>query len=250
MRGLFLSLGLLLAAPVQAGDACDDSADTRVVQLGWGFTNVWAVSGAGGTVLVDAHNPGAEERLIKQLERADISRDEVTLVLVTHGHADHTGSAEALGELLDVPVAIGAPDLEAAEAGHDVTLGATDFRGRTLARLLDHSFAPFTPDLVVEESLDLSDYGVSATARHVGGHTPGSMVVELEDGRALVSDLIRGGMIRRHKPTLHFFQHDPVTSDAALVEVAREATCLLPGHGKSLKPERTLRWVERKGHAP
>jgi len=248
MRGFLLCSALLLAAPAQAGGACDDSDSTRVVQLGWGFTNVWAVSGAGGTVLVDAHNPDAEDRLIKQLERADISRDEVTLVLVTHGHADHMGSAEALGALLDVPVALGELDRDATEAGHDVTLGATDFRGRTLARLLDHSFAPFTPDLWVEDTLDLSDYGVPGVARHVGGHTPGALVVELEDGRVIVSDLIRGGMVRRHKPTLHFFQHDPAVSDAALVALAEEATCLLPGHGKSLKPERTLRWVERKGH--
>jgi glyoxylase-like metal-dependent hydrolase (beta-lactamase superfamily II) len=43
-------------------------------------------------------------------------------------------------------------------------------------------------DLVVREPLDLAPWGVAGRVVPMPGHTPGSLVVVLDDGRAFVGD--------------------------------------------------------------
>jgi len=73
-------------------------------------------------------------------------------------------------------------------------------------------FAGFTPQIQLDGPQRLDDYGVGAEMIPVGGHTPGSYVVLLDDGDAIVGDLIRGGFasdrIRPGHPLRHFFTED------------------------------------------
>jgi len=59
---------------------------------------------------VDTGNKGKAVRVLAALERNGISRDQVSLILITHGHSDHFGSARELQKILKVPVAAGIPD--------------------------------------------------------------------------------------------------------------------------------------------
>jgi hydroxyacylglutathione hydrolase len=241
-----LALLALLPSPALAGDACAPDGGVEAVQIGFNFVNVWALIGESGIVLIDAHNPGEEDKVLDKLSKAGITASEVTLIVLTHGHGDHAGSALALKEALDVPVAVQALDVPAVEAGEPlVPLPYTDWRGRALIPFLHHEYDPFSPDLVIQDSLDLSRWGVDAEVRWVGGHTPGSVIVDLKDGRVLVGDLIRGKMQNPDKPTLHFFQEDLPTAHARLRELAGSQRCLMPAHGDPLEAAEVLEWLDR-----
>jgi len=84
-----------------------------VVQMGAGGANVFLLRGEGGNVLVDAGNPGQAERILGQMARLGVAPGDVRLILITHGHVDHFGSAAALRREIGAPVAIHALDAPA-----------------------------------------------------------------------------------------------------------------------------------------
>jgi hydroxyacylglutathione hydrolase len=220
----------------------------EVVNVGTGYIRVYAIEGPGGVVLVDAHYPKHEDDILRRLEAAGIDPDRVTALVLTHGHPDHAGSAAALAARLDVPVIAGALDVEACAAGDQVELHATGSRGRLMGVFVGKGFPAVQVDVPVADALDLAPYGVDAAARWVGGHTAGSLVVTLDDGRVISGDLIRGHLFRRDRPTLHFFHDAPVQAhDALRALIAEGHTAFLPAHGAELSAEDLGEWLATRG---
>lgn len=216
----------------------------RVVDVGWSFVSVFALDGGDGVVLVDSHYEDHERRILRRLERAGIEADRITLILLTHGHSDHVGSAEGLARRLGVPIVVGAGDAAALPVGTVGDLPFTSGFARALGATFHQRWEPFEADLVVTDRLDLAPYGVAGEARVVGGHTPGSLVVTLPDGVVLVGDLVRGGLVHQHAPALHFVHTDAVAAHAALdALLAGGFTTFWPSHGKELSAERMERWL-------
>lgn len=223
-------------------------AGSTVTNIGWAFRSVYVVRGSDGIVLVDAHNPDREDRILRRLAHAGFDPDDVTLVVATHGHPDHAGSTAALAARLDVPVAAGAADIPYLSAGV-VPLHPTGTAGRIAGLLVKTRFPPVTVDLAVTDRLDLGPWGVDGELRVVGGHTPGSLVVDLRDGQVISGDLIRSGLVRHHTPRLHFFHDDEPGADAALgALVTGGATTLWPSHGGALAADDVADWLVRTGH--
>jgi hydroxyacylglutathione hydrolase len=231
---LLLSVAVALAEPV------------RVVEVGWSFVSVFALDAGEGVVLVDTHYPGKESRLLRRFAREGIAADRFSLVVLTHGHADHAGSAAALRERLDVPVAAGAGDEGMLASGEMGELHFTGSAGRLASVLIKRHFPPLVPDRVVAERLDLSPYGVRGEVRHVGGHTPGSLVVTLPDeGVVLVGDLVRSRLLRHHRPQLHFVHDDVERAHRVLDDLLEEGfTSFVPSHGGALDAQQLATWLE------
>lgn len=88
------------------------------------------------------------------------------------------------------------------------------------------------PDIVVhgEAPYPLDAFGLDGTLVHVGGHTPGSIVVHLGNGAVILGDLVRGGWLaglsNRGAPRRLFHQY-PVEDSIAIAEgfVRRVAAC-------------------------
>ncbi|MDK2891528.1 MAG: hypothetical protein PWR21_2160 [Methanoculleus sp.] len=70
-------------------------------------------------LLVDTGNPGDETVILAAMRKAGIRPDEVSLILVPHGHPDHCGSADALRELTAAPVAVHEADAALMRLGFD-----------------------------------------------------------------------------------------------------------------------------------
>jgi glyoxylase-like metal-dependent hydrolase (beta-lactamase superfamily II) len=90
----------------------------------------------------------------------------------------------------------------------------------------------FTPDIMMNngDTVSLKDFGVDGLVRHTGGHTPGSIAVELSSQDALVGDLIAsgiliGGIAFTGRATRPPFEDDPQT-------VARELERMVEGGAK------------------
>ncbi len=59
--------------------------------------------------------------------------------------------------------------------------------------MVDLAFPGVRADLALDAPLDLRPYGVAGRVEPLPGHTPGSVVVLLDSGDAVVGDLVRGG---------------------------------------------------------
>jgi glyoxylase-like metal-dependent hydrolase (beta-lactamase superfamily II) len=63
-------------------------------------------------------------------------------------------------------------------------------------RLMNHlagwlSYTGTKPDIVMDDEFDLSDYGIPGKVIHTPGHSPSSISVMLDNGEALIGDLVR-----------------------------------------------------------
>ncbi len=182
-----------------------------IVPLPLSISNAYLLIGD-RPVLVDASIPGEEQKLLDLLDQHGIAPSDLALVVLTHEHTDHTGAVNAVSRT-GVPIAIGADDAGLLERGANELLSANGFVGRVLRPSIARmTFAGASPQVLVREPLRLDAYGIGASMVPVSGHTAGSCVVLLDDGDAVVGDLLRAGFafsrIRPHHPLRHYFAED------------------------------------------
>ena len=211
---------------------------TKVLTLPLSISNAYLILGD-RPVLVDAGAPKDGDRLVAALRQHGITPKDLSLIALTHGHTDHTGAVGAAAGG-GAPVAIGATDTPLLRSGANGVLPPTGPAGVLLRPLVRRTtFAGFTPHIQLNGQQRLDDYGVGAKMVPVGGHTPGSYVVLLDDGDAIVGDLIRGGFasgrIRPGHPLRHFFTEDrPANRAAVQLVLDHNPARIYVGHGGPL----------------
>ena len=175
-------------------------------------TNSWLLTepGASQAILVD---PGPEQpaHLAAMIEAAEAIGARISLVLLTHGHADHSAGARSLHELTGAPVRALDPHHRLGEEG-----------------LADG-------DVVVLAGLELS---VVATP----GHTTDSLTFLLGADRALLTGdtvLGRGSAVIAH-PDGHLGAYLSSLDRLSELAGATDATWVLPGHGPACPDPVTL----------
>jgi glyoxylase-like metal-dependent hydrolase (beta-lactamase superfamily II) len=223
-----------------------DEVVRGVWRAGTHYVNWYVVDGgSAGLTVVDTGLPGYAKGLDGSLAQLGRRRADVTAVLLTHGHVDHTGMASAL----------------AASGAHvhlhpaDASLAAnprTNRPERTLPYLLWPATAAFVAHALRQGALRSSpapptvslvpgatvDVPGQPLVTHVPGHTAGSCLLEFrEHGVVFVGDLLctRDPITgRRTEPQL---QTRGSNSDSAQALLSLQklqhvsARVVLPGHG-------------------
>jgi hydroxyacylglutathione hydrolase len=154
-------------------------------------------------IIVDTGIPGYEEKILKAMDEKGIKPADISLILITHGHYDHYGSAVALKQKTGAPVAIHKDDSEALRTGVHPKLIPFGMQGKIMVGLTGMMKMPekgMEPDILIEGEMDLSKYGIAGKVVPTPGHTRGSVSVLLDGGCALIGDLIFGGFIRKKAP--------------------------------------------------
>lgn len=218
------------------------AAASEVVTVSWGFTNVHAVVGDEGVILVDTHYPRKGDRILKRLEKAGVEPDDIRAIVVTHAHADHAGSATELSDALDVPILAGQLDRDALHDGRFSRGRVTGLLGALIYPTAARGYPEVEPDVFVTATRSLAAWGVDGDIVPVGGHTPGSLAVVLDDA-ALVGDLVRGRLFAHKRPTKHFLHHDRAAAEAALGTLLDGIDTVYPGHGGPLEADRVRGWL-------
>lgn len=208
--------------------------DLSIHHVNVGIGNVYALEGDGGVVVVDLSEKGDLPDIERALDFIGIALNDITLVVMTHGHLDHLGPAKELQDKLDAPLALGESDAAFAEAGFSEPPKSQIPDGELVRPFLDKSFPAFTPDVLIGSELDLHPFGVPGRVAGTPGHTKGSVSVVLESGDVFVGDLVRGtdeGDGHQGVATTHYYSEDPIGDVSSLSTFASTGNFFFPGHG-------------------
>lgn len=169
--------------------------------LPWGMINCYLIKSKSKHILVDTGVPGSEKKIIKQLNTLGIKLEDIGLMIITHGHIDHFGSAPAIQNIAPIPILIHEADKAALEKGMGMeeTLKATSKIWDIMLKpqVIKERIKPCKADIVMRgrEPFDLKPYGVGGRVIHTPGHTPGSLSIILDDGNAIIMDVASSGIL-------------------------------------------------------
>lgn len=223
-----MRLGLLtaLVATTLGAHAADVAALTPDIrQIRVGISNVFVVK-TNPIMLIDSGGKEDLEPLLAGLKSEGVSMAQVKTIILTHGHADHAGLAAELKRRSGALLVAGAADTPMTLAGHNDDIKPTSFMAQLLKRFaIDPSYEAFEADLKVDAPIDLQRFGLKGKLLQMPGHTPGSLVLVLEDGRAFVGDMMLGGWMAgavfAHSAGEHYFQDDLARNHANIAELLK-----------------------------
>jgi glyoxylase-like metal-dependent hydrolase (beta-lactamase superfamily II) len=212
--------------------------EIKIDRIVLGITSCYLVRHE-GIILIDAGNSNQESKFERVMERLGVQPDEIQLILATHGHMDHIGSAAKIRDLTGAPIAIHQADHELMEHGIIVPPPGVTSWGRLMAILLKPAiplfrFQPCVAEIVIgDDGLSLADYGIPGQVFHTPGHTPGSVSLLLETGDAFVGDQAMNGLPFRLGAGLPSLAEDIEQVKASWrMFLENDVRMIDPGHGK------------------
>lgn len=163
-----------------------------------GSCNVFLVAQNGKYLLVDTSTIRDSQKLIKQLTHQGVTEKNLTALILTHAHFDHTKNAALIKEKFHPKVIANAQDADYLRQGDNAPIksswaasrGLIDMGVRVIKKSLQYQ--PVEPDILVNDRFDLTPLGFNAYVMHTPGHTPGSMSVVVNNEIALVGDAMAG----------------------------------------------------------
>lgn len=191
--------------------------------------NCYLLTGSQGSVLVDTGSPVDTSHIYRRVQDKN-----VRLILLTHGHPDHSGGSFILAQQLCVPVAMSAQDAELLQSPSKRTLRAHTILGKGLVfssqlTLGAKAGQPFLPDIWLKDGQSLLAYGIDAQIVALPGHTKGSIGVLTAGEDFIVGD----AMFNILRPTAALLYEDRVQMEKSVAIITHSGAKILhPGHGK------------------
>lgn len=178
-----------------------------------GFDHAYIIQDQ-GTIMIDGGAPKQAKAFSKALENASIKPEEVQLIVLTHGHWDHIGSAKEIKEITGGKIAMHQREKHWLESSlKPMPPGATTWGhifGSIIKVFLPLIHIPAT-DVDVglgDEEVSLAEYGIQGKVVYTPGHSSGSVSVLLETGDAFVGDMAMNKFPLRLSPGLPIFAED------------------------------------------
>lgn len=198
-------------------------------------------------IVVDTGFASAPRKVLARIRQLGFQPQDVRLILLTHVHMDHAGGAAELRRLTGAPIAVHAADDAKARAGSHPLPSGRGVLGEALEKIshgvrFEFKYEPFIPDLWLNDSQPLDDFGVKGHLVHTPGHTLGSLSLLLEDGVMLIGDALIN-QIRVGSP---LYGEDLLLARASIEKICRmRARILYSGHGKPFSGQEVERYLAR-----
>jgi hydroxyacylglutathione hydrolase len=190
-------------------------------------------------IMIDTGDASDQVNLVKALDHAGVTPENLKLVILTHGDFDHSGNAAYLQQKYAAKIAMHADDVGMVERGDQgwnrkAKSDRISLFGRVIIFISSRlakpvQFSSFKPDILLVDAQELSQYGITAKVLHLPGHSKGSIGILTSDGDLFCGDLL----MNMFKPDLHFLIDDYADFTTSIQKLKTEnVKTVYPGHGK------------------
>ncbi len=211
---------------------------TEIYRLKLGLNSCYLICGT-DIVMVDGGMPNKLKLFKRELSRLNIKPEKIKLIVLTHSHFDHSGSANEIRELTGGKIAIHESEKTYIENGGMLIPKGVNTYGKITQPMLFSifkkiKFPKFIPDiLLTDKPYPLSDYGVDGSIIFTPGHTIGSVSVLLDSGEAFVGCMAHNGFPFRRRPGLPIYAQDiGAIKEGWKTLIEKGVSMVYPGHGK------------------
>lgn len=220
----------------------------KIIPILAGVGHVYLVITEAGFFLVDTGTKGFENKILKAITSRGLHIELLQFIFLTHTHYDHAGCAAFLKDKTGTKIIVQASEADKLKAGfHRVPDGTNplfkviSFMGKRVSKLYN-VFQPVEPDIVFDNDLDLSMFGINGKIIHTPGHTSGSSTLIIENN-AFVGDCLFNIMHKTYPPFAND-EDELLKSWKKLLE--QNAKVYYPAHGKRLKKEILLKEYQER----
>jgi glyoxylase-like metal-dependent hydrolase (beta-lactamase superfamily II) len=203
-----------------------------------GFDHCYIVQGQ-KAIMIDGGSPKQVKGFRSALERLSLKPEDIQLIVLTHGHWDHIGTAKEIKDITGAKLALHRHEKDWLEKSLTPLPPGVTTWGRLFVKIMA-LFMPWvhipatSVDIVLgDEEFSLTEYGIPGKIMYTPGHSKGSVSVLLETGEAFVGDLAMSEFPLRLSPGLPILAEDLQTVRASWkLLLAAGAEMVYPAHGK------------------
>lgn len=195
-------------------------------------TNSYVISNCDAAIIVDPGGRENVERLFFKDTKNHLSK-KIKLVVLTHGHYDHTEGAQYIKDKLKVPILMNRKDVGLI-GKKKYKLHTRTWVGRMgkMFLSLPRHVEIFTPDIVIGDAdYSLDKWGIEGMIIHTPGHTLGSSSI-------LCSNTLISGdtFMNIFQPSETLFAEDYLLYDRTLEKLSKYWFLnIYPGHGSQFR---------------
>lgn len=256
---------LLIAATFTVGaQHKNNNPKVQVYHIQNYFSEAYLIKGnSEKLILIETGVPvaGYQDSLVNSIKNLGFKPENITLAIVTHGHGDHAGNARFLQQTFKIKIAGSKGDLQKFTTGKTELQKSEDVSiwGNRLRPYSDLNYPPFTPDIIVEKTIDLAPYGINGKIIPIkGGHTPGDLLVLIGEnlfvGDAFVGTFkSKGGGLAPdgHHVREHFFHENKQLADQNLkviekIALENKVKTIYPTHNGPVSTSELTKYIQEE----
>ncbi len=211
---------------------------TQIHTIKLGFDQCYLI-GDKDWIMIDAGQSNKKKIFLKKLAVLGIKPEQIKMVIITHGHWDHIGSAKDIKELTGAIIAMHENEKEWLEKSIIILPPGVTLWGKIFSKIMLLfrpliKIPPTKVDIILgNKSVSLNEYGIAGFIEYTPGHSSGSVSVMLETGEAFVGDLLRNKLPLRMSPGLPIFAEDLSKVKQSLeLLLEKGIRKIYPAHGK------------------
>lgn len=226
---------MLVSTGISSGDETvkkANSNDNKIMTIPCGMVNCYLIIGPEQCILVDTGTVNNRKKLYEAVQKYNI-----TFIILTHGHYDHSQNAAYLSKKLGAKIAMNKDDYDLIKnpAAHK-TYGRTlvqkvsSFFSSTMGSLV--KIEPFEVGIPLSDGQSLADFGIDGNIVVLKGHTKGSVGILLNQGRDFIVGDAMMNIMHMTEPFL--FEDYHLLQESTDTIKNSGAVNIYFGHGKPL----------------
>jgi hydroxyacylglutathione hydrolase len=216
----------------------------KVLPVNMGHVKIYFVQTDDGYILVDTGMPDEDGKLDEAFKVADISPQEVQLIIITHAHPDHSGTVAYAKEITGAKILCHESAASYIRVGRCSPIIAQNFKGKFMNAVSpEWKYQGVEPDILINKEFGLGEYGINGKVVHTPGHTEDSVTIVLENGEMLIGDLVRG-----KEPNIHlgqFYEDEAVLLQSLEMIAGFDAEKIYMSHGEYIDNVALQRTIEK-----